>query len=71
MSQLNSVMSSKEIREFGSLVSAYRSELPVDEFCSQLQVLYGESRRHLLKGMWGGGAMCMLSSLQFLCVMQV
>ena len=54
MSQLNSVMSYQEIREFGSLVSAYRCELPVDEFCSQLQELYGESRKHLLKGTCGG-----------------
>lgn len=46
-------MSYQEIREFGSLVSAYRCELPVEEFCAQLQELYGESRKQLLKGMCG------------------
>lgn len=46
-------MSYQEIREFGSLVSAYRCELPVEEFCAQLQELYGESRKQLLKGTCG------------------
>ena len=45
-------MTFDEIREFGSLVSAYRSEMPVEDFCTSLVKLYGSERRHLLKGVY-------------------
>ena len=43
-------MSFKEIREFGSLVSAYRSDMPIAEFCGKLLELYGPDRKQYLKG---------------------
>jgi hypothetical protein len=51
MQLLNKVMTFEEVREFGSLVSAYRSEMPVEDFCTSLVKLYGPERQHLLKGM--------------------
>ena len=48
-------MTFDEIREFGSLVSAYRSEMPVEDFCTSLVKLYGSERRYLLKGVYMHG----------------
>ena len=43
-------MGFKELQEFATLLKSYRDKMPVEEFISKLQVLYGAQRAFLIPG---------------------
>lgn len=49
--QLNKHMGYQEIKKFATLLRQYREDnMPVTEFCGELQTLYGEDRKFLIPG---------------------
>lgn len=49
-SQLRNRLSPQEIQSFAVLLREYRVGAPIDEFCSDLLQLYGDTRKFLLLG---------------------
>ena len=48
--QLHKLLGFKELQEFATLLKSYRDKMPVEEFMSKLQVLYGAQRAFLIPG---------------------
>ncbi|KAK3547071.1 hypothetical protein QTP86_009747 [Hemibagrus guttatus] len=51
MVTLRNKLSPQEIQQFAVLLREYRMSAPIDQFCSDLLQLYGDSRKFLLLGM--------------------
>ncbi|XP_067684985.1 cerebral cavernous malformations protein 2 homolog isoform X2 [Haliotis asinina] len=48
MFKLHQKMNSEELRQFAELLRRLYSDMPIDEFCEQVLLLYGQDRKHLL-----------------------
>lgn len=61
--QLHKLLDFKELQEFATLLKSYRDKMPVEEFISKLQVLYGAQRAFLIPGEFTASSMCMVQQI--------